>query len=74
MPSRNAHHRLHKLRDGIVAIDQGMEKGFYLSYNPDDERYYVCENDDGVNPRASFKRFANAVQWARNWWRNQNLQ
>lgn len=58
-------HRLAKNTHGEPLVDQGTEGRFYLSFNPDDERFYVCVNDDGTGTRATFKRFDNAVQWAR---------
>lgn len=46
------------------AVDQGMENGLLLSWNPDDGKFYVW-NSLEEKTLARFARFANAVGWAR---------
>ncbi|KKN01520.1 hypothetical protein LCGC14_1126880 [marine sediment metagenome] len=70
MSKRNAAHKLRKGVNGLICVDQGFENGFYLTFNPVFDDFWICENDflcllHGEAPRARFKRFANAVQWAR---------
>lgn len=48
---------------GGVAVDQGLVHGWSISYNPDDDRFYV-ERKDGI-AAATFKRWSNAVSWAK---------
>lgn len=43
-------------------VEQGMVNGFGLSWNPDDERFYVVRGEDTV---ATFREFRNAVRYAR---------
>ncbi len=43
--------------------NQGMINGWYISWNPDDERFYVCKEDDGI-PSATFKVWGNTVFYA----------
>ena len=56
-------HRLCTNR-GEPTIDQGTENGWFLSWNPDDGRFYVSEEPIGWNARM-FHEFRNAVQYAR---------
>jgi len=41
-------------------------KDKFVSFNPDDDRFYVCQNINGTNVRATFKRFSNAINYAKN--------
>ena len=45
-------------------VDQGVENGWYLSWNPDDGRFYVSADENGVAV-ATFKEWSNAVYYAR---------
>lgn len=58
-------HRKNLLPDGSPAVDQGVCNGWPISYNPDDDRYYVHWPDEDQNTRARFKDFSNAVQFCR---------
>jgi hypothetical protein len=44
-------------------VDQGIVNGWHLSWNPDDGRFYVGD-EDGVGV-ATFKQWNNAVYYAR---------
>ena len=44
-------------------VDQGIVHGWQVSWNPDDDRFYV-ERADGT-AAATFKAFRNAVQYCR---------
>ena len=58
--------RLEMLKDanGEPAVDQGQLNGWWISWNPDDGRWYVSERDDGV-ASATFGEMRNARRWAR---------
>jgi hypothetical protein len=45
------------------AVDQGIENGWHLSWNPDDGRFYVG-GEHGI-ATATFKEWRNAVRYAR---------
>lgn len=47
---------------GMIEIDQGQVNGWRLTYNPDDERYYVQAGQVVV---ATFKELRNAKQYAK---------
>ena len=32
--------------NGLIDVDQGVHFGYRITYNPDDRRFYVQENDD----------------------------
>ncbi len=55
---------MHKrLMNGMEpAVDQGEHYGFRLSWNPDDNRYYV---ESTLGATATFAEWRNAVQYAR---------
>jgi hypothetical protein len=57
-------HRMKRLSNNEPDVDQGFLNGFWLSYNPDDELFYV-EDGSEQTTRARFKHFRNAVQFAR---------
>jgi len=48
-------------------VDQGHVHGLPVSWNPDDDRFYVHKigTTDGTNVLAIFKSWHNAVQFAR---------
>jgi len=46
-------------------VNQGTINGWHLSWNPDDNRFYVSENEGGSLVKATFKDWKNAVQYAR---------
>jgi hypothetical protein len=48
-------------------VDQGHVHGLPVSWNPDDDRFYVHKigTTDGTNVLATFKSWRNAVQFAR---------
>ncbi len=51
--------------DGEPEVEQGKHHGFILSWNPDDNRYYVHAPDEDKTVCATFKRWTNAVRWAK---------
>ena len=61
---RNPSHKLQRISNGEPDVDQGCINGYELSFNPDDNRFYVTDSDGGTV--ATFKEFRNAVQWSRN--------
>ena len=46
------------------SVDQGQHFGWFVTWNPDDGRFYVSEADDGV-ATATFKDWRNARQYCR---------
>jgi len=48
---------------GEIEIDQGRIYNWPVSWNPDDERFYIERADKTA--RATFKRFSNLVQWCK---------
>ncbi len=44
--------------------NQERINGWYISWNPDDERFYVCKRNDGI-PIATFKEWRNTVFYAK---------
>lgn len=60
------------LRDKIgIAVEQSSVNGFDISYNPDDDCWYVCDKNEynELKTRAVFqpgrKGFHNARYWAK---------
>lgn len=57
--------------NGVICIEQDSINGFDISYNPDDELWYVYDRDEygDYRTRARFagntKGFTNAHYWAR---------
>lgn len=54
--------------DGTIKCDQPMTNGWYITYNPDDDRLYVANNGQGVASAtftATDKGLANARNWAK---------
>lgn len=49
---------------GEPTIDQHTIGQWRITWNPDDCRFYVADNDQGA-ARATFRRLANAIQWAK---------
>jgi hypothetical protein len=70
---KHAPNRTHRLPSGELAVDQGREGHFLLSWNPDDGRFYVCLPHD---PRAlaTFADRRHAVHYARQRTRREVLQ
>ena len=58
----NIAHRLATNGD-TPAINQGVVHGWYLSWNPDDDRFYVGAANGLAT--ATFSELRNAVQYAR---------
>ena len=57
--------RPQRLPDGQLDVDQPMVNGLEMSWNPDDDQWYVeLPGTNGVG-RAIFKERRNAMQWAR---------
>lgn len=56
--------RLSLTHNGEPTVDQGRINDWYMSWNPDDNRFYVSHNDFGI-AAARFKRWSNAVYYAR---------
>lgn len=56
-----------RLPSGRFEVDQGEVNGYPISFNPDDQRFYVHEKGttDGTATLATFKEVRNAVQYAR---------
>ena len=50
--------------DAEPCVDQGIVNGWNMSYNPDDNRFYVSPNEDSTDAR-TFKEWRNAVRYAR---------
>lgn len=48
----------------VIAVDQGIKNGWFMSWNPDDNRFYVSKNRDASDAR-TFKEWRNAVRYAR---------
>lgn len=63
---RRAKHPIRKTDQGKIAVDQGIINGWFLTYNPDDSRFYICEQNNGADPVATFKHHHNAVRHCRN--------
>lgn len=51
----------------LFAVDQGVVHHHPVTFNPDDDRFYVHTpgTTDGTNVLGRFKDFRNAVQYAR---------
>jgi hypothetical protein len=61
-------HNTDRTRGNTPRIDQPCINGWYITWNPDDARYYVAPNYDGV-AAATFggvRGWSNTVQWAKN--------
>lgn len=54
----------HCTEDGSIRVDQGVINGWYMSYNPDDNRFYVSEHPDSTDAKV-FRLWRNAMQYAR---------
>ena len=55
-------HRRRRDARGEPLVDQGILNGFSLSWNPDDDRYYIQRGEDTV---AAFRHWRNATTYAR---------
>jgi hypothetical protein len=62
MKQTSHHLQWNKSRDE-PEVDQGIVNGWYLSWNPDDGRFYV--GDEYGIATATFKEWKNAVRYAR---------
>lgn len=53
--------------NGEPLVDQGHVHGLPVSWNPDDDRFYVHKigTTDGTNVLGTFSAWRNAVQYAR---------
>jgi hypothetical protein len=58
-------HVIQRTQCGLIAISQGNVGPFELSYNPDDELFYVHPAGDWTTTLARFNRKANAVYWCK---------
>lgn len=60
---------LKRLPTGEPEVDQGTVHGFPVSYNPDDEKFYILQPDvaelNDAEVLGRFKGWRNAVQFAR---------
>lgn len=65
----NQPHRMDTSRTFGPTVNQGKENNLFISFNPDDSRFYVSKNENGTNVLGTFagnqKGFANAIQFAR---------
>ena len=62
----NEAHRVVKHANGLIAVEQGRAYGYTLSYNPDDDKFYVYDVVDGEEVVVATRRAkSNAVQFAR---------
>lgn len=52
------------LNDAEPAVSQPRVNGWNISWNPDDQRWYVCAADDGI-AAATFRERRNAIQYAK---------
>lgn len=57
--------RVEKSREGIIGIDQGVYGRFIMSFNPDDEKFYVHTEPDGTGVLGMFKERRNANYYVR---------
>ena len=64
---RNRWHRVRKDANGVPCVDQGEIHGFPVTYNPDDDRFYIHEpgTTDGTNVIVARQDWRNIVQCAR---------
>lgn len=60
-------HRCRMAPNGDPYVDQGHVHGLPVSWNPDDDRFYVHKigTTDGTNVLGTFSSWRNAVQFAR---------
>lgn len=49
---------------GVIDIEQVTIGKWRITYNPDDGRFYVSDNDQGI-ATTTFNRLRNAIQYAR---------
>ena len=47
--------------NGLIDVDQGVHFGYRITYNPDDRRFYVQENDDDGDVLMTCGTMAEAV-------------
>lgn len=51
--------------NGLIAVDQGTFNRWIITYNPDDNRYYVHRPDENLTVEKTYKDLRNAKQFAR---------
>lgn len=56
-------HRLRRTPSGLIAVDQAQIGKYNVSFNPDDDRYYIT--DDKNETRGHYKHIRNALSLAR---------
>jgi len=59
----NEAHKTRRLPSGELAVDQGQIGDLIITWNPDDERFYV--SDSSGETLGTFARCDNAVTFAR---------
>ena len=47
--------------NGLIDVDQGVHFGYRITFNPDDRRFYVQENDDDGDVLMTCGTMAEAV-------------
>ena len=60
--------KIKRHENGLIAVEQSTVNGFEISFNPDDDRYYVSKREPIYNDAetvATFNRMNNAVYYAR---------
>lgn len=50
---------------GVPVVNQGDVHGWAVSWNPDDNRFYVHAPDEDSTTRAVFKDWRNVIQYCR---------
>ena len=66
MEVQMAHPPKYPIMDGInPAIDQGIIHGWRVSWNPDDDRYYIHDMPEIAVGVSTHKYFRNVIQWCR---------
>lgn len=53
------------MNDGEPAINQHAINGWFISWNPDDQKYHVAIDAPYASSAAVFSEYRNAVQWAK---------
>lgn len=56
-------YKLQKHENGLIAVKQHKIGALDITFNPDDDRFYVVDNDNETV--ATFNRFSNAVAYCK---------
>lgn len=57
------HPALKRTSSGEPEIVQGIIYGLFVTWNPDDDRYYACKADDETIVHGIFKDWRNLIQF-----------